>query len=242
MTIYKVKTGLVAFIIFCFVICNIEVYCASLPNKVQLKVPVVEQSISGMCGPACLSMIFKYYGDKKVKQINVAEKIIAKFPKEPRVIKSGLSNKKPIDISKYPGTGTRMMRIFLKDYSDVKNIKFKSLPKLKKEAQKKAVENLELVFKSVAEKNPVLVHQYWKDINSRGHYRIVTGYNLKKKEVYLNDPRTGSITQTIEEFLTELLKKVFYLPMLLCRLRAVLHAVVLFWLVNISGRPDLVQF
>ena len=53
------------------------------------------------------------------------------------------------------------------------------------------------VKESIVNGVPVIVHQYWKEKGSRGHYRIVTGYDESRKIIYLNDPNPGKkITQT----------------------------------------------
>ena len=94
------------------------------------------------------------------------------------------------DPKKYPGTGTRMMREFLKKYSDTNNLSMESLPK-DHIIKRKAFFNK--VLQSIKKKSPVIVHQYWNTKGSRGHYRLVVGYNHDKEIVHLVDPRTGEI-------------------------------------------------
>jgi hypothetical protein len=124
-------------------------------------------------------------------------------PDDPRVLSSGILNTSPIDFSKYPGTGTKIMREFLEKYGDTENIRIKELPEDGKLAKSKEAELFYKVLKSVDSKSPVIVHQYWKGPNTRGHYRIVTGFDLQNNPVYLHDPKIGPISQTVSEFLSK---------------------------------------
>lgn len=49
----------------------------------------------------------------------------------------------------------------------------------------------------------MIVHQYWDQPGSRGHYRVVTGYDDANSKVDMVDPRTGEITQSYPDFLAK---------------------------------------
>ena len=56
----------------------------SMPTSI-LKIPYVKQEIGGMCGPTCLSMLFKYYGENECTPEMVGKRMIKEFPNEKRV-------------------------------------------------------------------------------------------------------------------------------------------------------------
>lgn len=170
---------------------------ADIKTSVVLDVPVVEQG-KLLCGPATLEMIFRYWGEKNYSQYDIAKSILIQFPSSKRYKKSGILNTNSIDWSKYPGTGTINMREFLKRFGTVKNIMFENQPSSNDEA----LRFFGIVKENVSNGVPVIVHQYWSSVGSRGHYRIVTGYDESLKIVYLNDAHGGRrIKQTYKEFM-----------------------------------------
>ena len=173
---------------------------AEIKDKVQLDVPVVKQGKS-LCGPATIEMLFRYLGVSKYDQYDIAKSMLAQFPNSKRYKNSGIF-KTPIDWSKYPGTGTINMREFLKRFGETKNIMLEREPLSGRQKVVKRNEMFQRVKQYVSDGVPVIVHQYWRLPKSRGHYRIVTGYDERKKIVYLNDADSSKkVTQTYDEFL-----------------------------------------
>ncbi len=183
-------------LIFLMLLISIDVQ-AGIKTKVNLNIPLVEQG-KFLCGPATLEMIFRYWGEDAYSQYDIAKSILYQFPNSKRVKNSTILNSTPIDWSKYPGTGTISMREFLKRFGKVRNIMLENPPLSKEQTSKLFT----IVKESVSNGVPVIVHQYWGGRNSRGHYRIVTGYDETLKIVYLNDANKGrKITQTYSQFL-----------------------------------------
>ncbi|MCP5334804.1 MAG: C39 family peptidase [Oceanospirillaceae bacterium] len=173
----------------------------SLPASVKLDVPLVKQG-KNLCGPATIEMLFRYWGVDKYDQYDIAYNLLLEFAESKRVKQSGILKTTPLDWSLYPGTGTINMREFLKHFAIVENPKLKSLPPDKYLASKEGDRQFEIVKKYVADGIPVIVHQYWGEVGSKGHYRLVTGYDEEKREIYLNDSTHGvSITQSYDLFL-----------------------------------------
>ncbi len=174
---------------------------AAIKKRVQLNVPTVEQG-KALCGPATIEMLFRFWGIDEYDQYEIAESILKQFPDSKRYKKSGILNTRPIDWGKYPGTGTINMREFLKRFAKTGNFMLEHESALKREKTKRRTELFGRIKKYVSEGVPVVVHQYWKQPRSRGHYRIVTGYDEYKRLVYLNDADGGKkLTQTYDEFL-----------------------------------------
>lgn len=173
----------------------------SLPASVKLDVPLVKQG-KNLCGPATIEMLLRYWGVDKYDQYDIAYNLLLEFAESKRVKQSGILKTTPLDWSLYPGTGTINMREFLKRFAIVENLKLKSLSPDKYLASKEGNRQFEIVKKYVANGIPVIVHQYWGEVGSKGHYRLVTGYDEEKREIYLNDSNHGvSITQNYDRFL-----------------------------------------
>lgn len=170
---------------------------SDIERSPSLDVPIVEQGKS-LCGPATLEMIFRYWGENDYSQYDIAKSLMRRFPDTARYKKSGILNTNPIDWSKYPGTGTINMREFLKQFGDVENIRLEHPPRTKDEATRL----FDVVKENVSRGVPVIVHQYWGKAGSRGHYRIVTGYDDELEIVYLNDAHGAKrIRQSYKEFM-----------------------------------------
>jgi hypothetical protein len=174
---------------------------AGIKRIVQLDVPVVKQGKS-LCGPATIEMLFRYWGVDKYSQYDIASSLLKQFPNSKRYRDSGILGTNPIDWSKYPGTGTINMREFLKRFGKTTNIMLEHESTNPSEKNKQKNRLFERVKRYLSDGIPVIVHQYWKLPKSRGHYRIVTGYDENKKIVYLNDANPGKmLTQSYEKFL-----------------------------------------
>lgn len=174
----------------------------SVPAAIKLDVPLVKQG-KNLCGPATIEMLFRFWGVDEYDQYDIAYNLLLQFAQSKRVKQSGMLQTDPMDWARYPGTGTISMREFLKRFATVENPKLKSIPTDKYLASKEGNNRFEQIKKHIATGIPVIVHQYWGKVGSRGHYRIVIGYDDHKRQVYLNDSTHGSVvTQSYERFLT----------------------------------------
>ena len=173
---------------------------AQLLERVKLNVPTVKQG-KALCGPATIEMVFRYWGINEYNQYDIAYNILTFNPEAKRVQKSGILETSRISWERYPGTGTSTMREFLKQFSSTKNHKYKKLSNDPVKAEKQKAKIWKLVQQYLNDGIPVIVHQYWKGVNSTGHYRVVTGYDNYRKQVFLNDANPGKkITQSYDEF------------------------------------------
>ncbi len=173
---------------------------SSIQSSVKLDVPLVKQG-KNLCGPATIEMLFRYWGVDEYDQYDIAYNMLLQFADSDRVKRSGILLTEPIDWSLYPGSGTINMREFLRRFASVENPKLKSLPAdrflAKKERDYRFLQLKEYVARGV----PVIVHQYWGEVGSMGHYRLMIGYDEEKQEVYLNDSTSGTvITQSYDRF------------------------------------------
>ena len=176
---------------------------AELPGLVKLNVPTVKQG-KALCGPATIEMVFRYWGVYSYDQYDIAYNILYFNPDAKRVKKSGILETAKIDWDLYPGTGTSTMREFLKQFSTTENHKYKQLSKDADEAERQKTKIWRRVRQHLSDGIPVIVHQYWGAKGSRGHYRVVTGYNDYRQQVYLNDANPGKkITQSYDEFFSK---------------------------------------
>jgi hypothetical protein len=184
---------------FLIALCSISV-SARVLDKVELDVPVVKQG-HALCGPATIEMVFRYWGISEYDQYDIAYNILLFNPEAKRVKRSGILETSSIEWERYPGTGTSTMRAFLKQFSKTKNHKYKRLSGDNSIAEKQKTKIWSIVQEYLSHGIPVIVHQYWRGASSRGHYRLVTGYDQSRKKVYLNDASPGKkITQSYKEF------------------------------------------
>lgn len=175
------------------------------PGYVRLDVPLVEQQLGPVCGPASMEMVLRYYGEYRHDQYEIARALTMKFATEKRYRRFaediGRKDPRVIPWKEYPGTGTYYMRAFLEGLGlSVENKRIKRLPADPYEARVKREEFFENLVRNLHEERPVIVHQYFKKKSSSMHYRVVTGYDLKKQRVYLNDPKLGRIEQPFSDF------------------------------------------
>ena len=173
----------------------------SIPSSAKLDVPLVQQG-KNLCGPATIEMLFRYWGVDEYDQYDIAFSLLQQFSETDRVQQSGILQTDPIDWNLYPGTGTINMREFLKRFAAVKNPMLKSIPSKKYIASKEARSRLEDIKRHIARGIPVIVHQYWGEVGSNGHYRIAIGYDDSRREMYLNDSNHAEvIAQSYDRFL-----------------------------------------
>lgn len=172
-----------------------------LPSRVKLDLPYYKQDVAGMCGPTCIRIIFVFWGESRYDEYEIAEEILRRYPNEPRYVNSGILEDRRIDWRKYPGTGTRIMRDFLSGFAPTENKRIQALPRDRKQALAIEIEFFDNLKRHLANGVPVIVHQYWRGPRTRGHYRVVAGYDDQSQTVFLVDPRTGHIKQNYAEFL-----------------------------------------
>lgn len=174
---------------------------SSIDAKVRLDVPLVKQG-KALCGPATIEMLFRYWGVEDFDQYDIAYNILLQFKDSKRVRRSRILDTSPIDWSLYPGTSTSNMRDFLKRFSSVQNPKLKNVPFNKDLVSIEAINRFKELKRHVSNGVPVIVHQYWGNVGSNGHYRIVTGYDDEHRIVYLNDSTEGKVvSQSYDRFL-----------------------------------------
>jgi hypothetical protein len=169
-------------------------------SSIKLDVPLVKQG-KNLCGPATIEMIFKYWGENRYNQYDIAAGMLKQFSTSKRYKKSGILDSQPFDWLKYPGTGTINMREFLKRFAKTKN-HYSKLDGIDKDAKAAlSTKMFNRLKRYLSRKIPVIVHQYSSFSNKSGHYRVVTGYNDNERLVYLNDSNGGKkIIQSYEDF------------------------------------------
>ncbi|MBU0479839.1 MAG: C39 family peptidase [Proteobacteria bacterium] len=174
---------------------------AAIKPSVQLNVPLVNQG-KMLCGPATMEMLFRYWGVYDYDQYDIAGSLLKQFSQTERYRKSGILKTDPVDWNKYPGTGTINMREFLKRFGRTHNMMMEYEPDSSEAKVRKRDELFYKVKEYVSNGIPVVVHQYWRLPKAKGHYRVVTGYNESRREVYLNDADGGKrLVQTYDDFL-----------------------------------------
>ena len=170
-----------------------------------LQVTQETDTAKSMCGPACIEMVFRYWGVDGWDQRRIVAGILELFPDTPRYLKSGILETDPTDLTIYPGTGTITMRRFLGRFGEVENLKVETV-----DDEARHERDREDMFAHLeaclAAGVPVIVHQYTSRKIHVGHYRVVTGYDAGRQVLQLNDPRPlarggGRIEQSVEDFL-----------------------------------------
>lgn len=175
---------------------------SAIKQHVYLNVPVVAQEKALFCGPATIEMLFRYWGVNSYNQYDIALAMLKQFPDSIRYQKSGIYETYPPEWDKYPGTATMNMVEFLQRYARTDSFMLEHEAASGKEKIHQEQVIFDRVKWYVSNGIPVIVHQYRTLPNSRGHYRIVTGYDEAEKQVYLNDADGGRrIIQTYEKFL-----------------------------------------
>ncbi len=180
---------------------RIESGVGPLAQRIRLDVPLAYQKQKGMCGPACIEMVFRYWGEMRHDQYDIARAILRSSSAPERGRPSGSPKVPECDWRKYPGTGTSTMRRFLKQFAPTENKRIRTIPDDSALAEATQREFFGHLRRRLKERVPVIVHQYTSGPGTRGHYRVVSGYDEPRRIVYLNDPRKGQITQSYERFL-----------------------------------------
>lgn len=172
----------------------------AIKQQMYLDVPLVAQG-KLLCGPATIEMLFRYWGIEDYDQYNIALSMLVHFHESQRYQQSGIYHSSPIDWQLYPGTPVTTMRDFLQHFAETDQFMLEHEPVTE---QEKISEWHKVFYRLkwyVSHGIPVIVHQYRKLPKSRGHYRLVTGYDENRKIVYLNDADGGRrIVQPYEEF------------------------------------------
>ena len=172
------------------------------PGFVRLNVPFVRQNLGPVCGPASLEMVFRYWGENRYDQYEIARRIVLKFSDVDRYrafalqVRSGRS----LNWREYPGTGTSAMREFLEGLAPTQNKRIRRVPAEPAAAARVRSEFFENLKNNLRDGVPVIVHQNWSEQSTSGHYRVVTGYDESRRIVFLNDARVGPIEQDYARF------------------------------------------
>lgn len=175
---------------------------------VRLEVPLVEQTRGPLCGPASIEMLFRFWGETRYSQYDIARSLVLRFRDKSRYrdnpvlreIEAGLSAE-AVDWKHYPGTGTSYMREFLKPLAPTSNPRIESLPADAAEAEKIRDKFFNELKGHLDSSAPVIVHQWYNERRRTMHYRVVTGYDDAREIVFLNDPRRGRLEMKYAEFL-----------------------------------------
>ncbi len=97
-----------------FLLITLKILLAVSPaysGSIQLYVPIIKQSEGRLCGPASIEMIYKYWGDKRSDQYDIAKQIANEYSTEKRFLNSSfLIGNNPKD---FPGTPAYLMKRFL---------------------------------------------------------------------------------------------------------------------------------
>ncbi len=179
-----------------------------LKKLVQLDVPVVTQHRESLSGSASVEMIFKYWGENRYSQLDIARSLVWKFRDNRRFykshtlfqIRSGKSADE-MDWSSYPGSGTGYLREFLEPIARTENPRTKDLPARPRDLEKLEEERFNSIKESLSSGVPVIVLQWVDGSRKEQRFRVVTGYDLSKGMVYLNDPASGSVKMKVSQFL-----------------------------------------
>ena len=172
------------------------------PDYVRLNVPFVRQNLGPVCGPASLEMVFRYWGENRFDQYEIARRIVLKFSDVDRYrefaaqVRAG----RPLNWRQYPGTGTMALRQFLEPLGPTQNKRIRRVPADAAGAARVRSEFFENLKKNLRDGVPVIVHQNWSEQSSSGHYRVVTGFDESRRIVFLNDARVGPIEQDYAQF------------------------------------------
>jgi len=182
---------------FAVLACTVLCSCSSA-SDVQLDVPLVQQSEGRLCGPAAIEMVFRFWGEEDHDQYDIAKQIATEFSSEKRFRNNSYAfSGQPDD---YPGTPVYILRKYLETRGTSEKYSLKELPSQADVLEQKYQNAFTWIKDHLDRGVPVIIHQYWASTSSTGHYRVVTGYDDRRKIVYLNDAKVGRIEQTYDEF------------------------------------------
>lgn len=176
---------------------------------VRLDVPLVRQPRAKLCGTASIEMLFRYWGEDRYDQYDIARAMAIMFHnKSGRFQNSAILNEiqeKPrnedVDWKKYPGTGTINLREFLKQFAPTINPRIKQLPEEDTEAAKVRDRFFLELRGHLDSGSPVIVHHWFDEEKDSMHYRVVTGYDDVRRIIFMNDPAEGRIEMSYDRFL-----------------------------------------
>tara|TARA_B100001939_G_scaffold344845_1_gene360189 strand:+ start:59055 stop:59795 length:741 start_codon:yes stop_codon:yes gene_type:complete len=176
---------------------------------VKLQVPLVRQPQAKLCGPAVIEMLFRYWGETRYNQYDIARAMVIKYHLESgrfrdseilREVRAHSTNS-AVNWKRYPGTGTYQMREFLEAFAPTVNPRVKQLP----DDEREAVRIRDRFFRELKghldSGSPAIVHQWFNEGKESMHYRVVTGYDDVRRVVFMNDPAKGLIEMPYELFL-----------------------------------------
>ena len=177
-------------------------------DAVRLDVPAITQKRESLSGSTSIEMIFRYWGEDRYSQLDIARALVWKFRDNRRFYKSHTlfqirsgKTADDMDWSSYPGSGTGYIREFLEPIAPTENPRTKNLPSHPEMARKLQEERFQKIKESINQGIPVIVFQ-WVDGNRKEQtFRVVTGFNPSAGVVYLNDPATGAMQMKDSEFL-----------------------------------------
>ena len=88
------------------------ILCSSYAaGDVQLDVPLVKQAEGRLCGPAAIEMVFRFWGEERYDQYDIARQIATEFSSEKRFKNNAYArSEQPSD---YPGTPVYILRKYL---------------------------------------------------------------------------------------------------------------------------------
>jgi len=129
-------------------------------TKKILDVPKVKQ-LKNHCGPASLSIVFAYYG-LSMDQKKIAEEITDIYPtyKKNPIIKRGTDASHIVGYSRKKG-----FVAYRREKATIDDL-------------------IILIDKDI----PPIVNTDYITERDAGHFSVITGYDLKKRKVYFNDP------------------------------------------------------
>lgn len=172
---------------------------------VRLNVPLVRQAGGPLCGPAAIEMLFRFWGERRHSQYDIARALVLRFQNEGRYRDSAVLAQiragGKIDWRTFPGTGTYYLREFLVPIAPTRNPRVRSLPADPTRAGALRDRFFRELKGHLDAGVPVIVHQWYDARHRSQHYRVVTGYDDVRGLIFLNDPQDGRLEMSDERFL-----------------------------------------
>lgn len=177
-------------------------------DSVRLDVPAITQHRESLSGAASVEMVFRYWGESRYSQLEIASALVWKFRENKRFYKSHTlfqirsgKTADEMDWSSYPGSGTGYIREFLEPIAPTENHRIQHLPRNTRAIQELEEKRLAQLKESVNRGIPVIVHQWVDSSRENQRFRVVTGFDSRNGMIYLNDPASGPIKMKDSEFL-----------------------------------------